>query len=275
MRRQTLFAVLLVFTLASPSFAAAPFFDKERKVTLAASREFPELGKNFSGAVYYPENGRYLVLDDSCKIIEISYSEEWIEAVGSIKIKGLKDCEDIAVLTDGSVAVTEERKGNIVFFDLPVKNILDCKKNCEVFHVEKMKSLTRPNTGLEALTASGPVLYAGKEEFPRKIYRLTSQNKSYKVTVPWNAEKSLPEGSDISGMVYFENSLFILDERGETVRQVEPSSGKILSSYVLPKFSVFSHQYEGIAMVRRGKSVEMLIAAEKNEIQVYRIEETD
>lgn len=270
------FYALLIFLalfLSPQLFAAEPFFTKERKVMLAASREFPERGKDFSGAAYFPQTGHYLVLDDSCQIFEVEYSDGWLEAVRGIKVKGLKDCEDIAVLPDAGLAVTEERRGNLAFFRLPgAQEKISCPEDCRIFHLDKVRSLKRPNAGLEALAVNGPILYAGKEEYPRKIYRLTFQNKSYKPVVPWDAEEKLPKGSDVAGMVYFEGALFILDERGETVRQVEPASGNILSAFTLPHFTAPSHKYEGIAMARKGKTVEMLIAAEKSEIQVYRIE---
>lgn len=264
---------LLSFVLL-PFFAhaAGPLFTGDRKVSLSATQEFPKLGKDFSGAAYVQNTGRYLILDDSCKIFEMSYADGWIEHHRTVKITGADDCEDITVLADGRVAMTEEGRGKLALFTLRSDAyFVDCKKECENVHVDDVRGLTGKNTGLEALASNGRVLYAGKEESPRKIYRLSFQNKKYKATVPWDAEKILPDGSDIAGMVFFEGSLFILDERKETVRQVDPANGKILSSFNLPHFNSPRHRYEGIAMVRRGKDVEMLIAAEKNEIQVYKI----
>ncbi len=252
--------------------AAEPFFTDARKFQLAARAEFEELGRDFSGAAYVSASGRYLVLDDTCKIFEMNIDGGEIRHQRTVRLRGLEDCEDIAVLADGRVAVTEERKGNLVFFKLGSETVsVDCSAECEVFHLTDIKGFRRKNSGLEALASdrAGDELYAGKEEFPRKIFRVTMGRAGLKSETPWDAEALLPAGSDIAGMEYFEGSLFILDERGKMLRQVDPENGKILSSFSLPRRRGL-HRCEGISMTRKDRGIEMVITAEKNEVLVYR-----
>lgn len=272
MKRTLCFSALLAFVWTLPPALSAeePFFTSDRKVTLAALREFPRLGNDFSGAVYDPQSQRYWIVDDRCKMFEFSFQDGRLEHKRTVKLKGLEDCEDLVIFEDGSFAVTEERRGNLAFFSAaPETGEIRCPKDCRMLPVDQVWTLLRQNSGLEGLALNGGVLYAGKEDFPRKIYKITPRQEGYEITQPWNAEEKLPAGSDLAGMTFFEGSLFILDEPGEKIRQVDPLNGKILSSYALPHSDMPRHRYEGIAMARKGNTIEMLIAAEKHEVRIY------
>ncbi len=263
-------------------FKAHPRNNKVQPITadfkIEARKNFRELGRDFSGITYVPETDRYWVLDDTCALFEMKIEGEKIESLRTVRFKGLDDCEAVTTLPPEKpgvirMAVTEERRGNVAFFEIgPDTQEIDCPAQCRVEHVINISIFSfNRNTGLEAMTAApGGVLYIAEEEFPRRMWRTVFQPGKLELSKIWDAEAMLPSGSDIADLTWFDNSLFVLDERAQNLRRVDPETGKILFTYKLPQRFGDLHRYEGVAIVRKNGKIEMVLASEKNEVMVLR-----
>lgn len=256
------------------------FFSSPESFEIIARAEFKGLARDFSDVVFMPDTGNLMVVDDECSLFEMSAETGKIVLRRTVKLLGLKDCEAAAVLPDQGagdrIGIAEERRGRLAVFTLDSKaSAVDCRRECTFYPVDRVTTFWRQNSGLEAMTVdktgAQPVIYFGKEEHPKKIYRAVMDAQGLQISQPWDAEKLLPQSSDIAGMEYFEGALFLLDERREMVRQVHPSSGQVISSFQLPPRPwVIGHRYEGIALMKKPDSVWMAVAAEKNEILLFR-----
>lgn len=251
-------------------------------VQLIQYEEFPSEGSDFSGITHIPESERYLVIDDSCKVIEIDTAGDELTILRNVKLKGLDDCEAIAFMEAKGerhykVAVTEERHGNLVVFEIPEKaEEIKIKETAESYFVDDVTTFFRRNSGLEALckvdSENGiDLFYVGKEEKPKKVYEVRLEDNEIQVREPWDAEEKFPKNGDIAAMDFFEGALWILDERLSRVYEVKPENGEITGMWQLPKLGGFK-RYEGISVTRRdGGTIQIVVVAEENSIFVFQV----
>ncbi len=253
------------------------FFTPQNPPQLVLQEEMKGLGNNFSAIVHASAVEHYFILDDSCQLFEIGIKSQRPVLVRKIILNGFDDCEGLAILNRQStpdilsMAVSEESRGTLAKFDLKKNQSQIRRQDVQVYFVEKVTTFWRRNSGLEALAVNEgvipPIFYLGKEEFPRRIYQGNTEQKKW-TALPWNAEAVLPMGSDIAELLYFENSLFVLNERQDRIHQMDLKTGKILSEFKLP-FSGWN-KYEGLSIFRRKDGdYEMMIAAEKHELLLY------
>ncbi len=249
-----------------------------------ASATLPGMGRNFSDAAFVPQTNQFLILDDYCQLIPVELRGQDFHALRSIKLNGLEDCEALAYVRSAEapsesyqVAVGEEKGSVAMLWIGSAVTVVDCPDDCEPHKIEKMVSIMRPNTGLEALAvdARNPdnlIFYAGREEGPRKFYRGVFQDQALHFDSPWDAETMLPAAADIAGAAFFAGRLFLLDEHGGKVREIDPASGRTVSEFTLPDAGKV--KYEGLAFaLREHGAIEMLIAAEPDRILIFRFED--
>ena len=276
----TLFFISSAALLLTNGAAKEPFFSKNESLQLIRHQSFKRLGRDFSGVTLVPDTDRILIIDDSCTILEMQVSSEAFNPLRSISVQGLEDCEAISTLSSSheslSIAVAEERKGNIVVFNLrPKTKKITCPEDCEIYFVDKMQTFFRRNSGIEAMATQSlsdkKLFYIGKEEFPKKVYTGMLEKNEFKVKELWNAEESLPYEGDIAGMFFYQDQLFILDERMRRIRQVDAKTGVIFSELRLPKKKMFQI-YEGIAFRKNAsRNLEIIVVAEKNSVFLFQL----
>lgn len=284
-----IFLLSLVFlTLKGSSLFATEenkaFFTPNTKVELVLKQDIKSFGDNFSGVAYVPSIDHYFILDDSCEIYEVIIDEKGIIPVRTIPLIGFKDCEAIVHLPAESkpgslrLAVTEERIGTVAFFDVKGPVPMIKREQARVFHVDEMTSFWRRNAGLEAMAVDGsfadhPIFYFGKEEFPRRIYRGVFNKKGQLAVSPvWDAEKRLAKGSDIAELYFLDDALFVLDQRGGNIVEVNDDTGEILSGFKLPPSGW--NKYEGLSIIRSSEGeYEMVIVAERHRVLLYKIQQ--
>lgn len=280
-----LFFSVLTFCFSASSRAEEQGFFSSAKVRLIFDVYLPKTGSDFSGVNYVPSKARYLIIDDHCKIFEVAVKDNRPENLRTVRLKGLRDCEAITHLPFQSergmirIAIAEEGKGTFSLFDLRDGVTSINRTEMQIFLVAKMGTFLKDNTGLEAMAAEEmspqdpPLFYFGKEEFPRVLYRgVLKDGKDLKVEIPWDAEQKLPASSDIAELFLLDGKLFVLDQRGSKIRQVNPQTGNILSEFQLPIPTKWGERFEGISIFRKQAGLyQMMIVGEKNRILFYEI----
>jgi len=282
------FLVLMVIALSvevkAESSQRKPFFSKERNFQLIFKEEILGFGRNFSGITRIPETGNYFVIDDlENNILEFQIEGATVTYQRTIELQGFHDIEAIGYVRplgggNYQIAVAEEQRGTFALFSVgPKIDLVDYHSDCEIFFIDDVSTFMRKNSGIESLcvdhTSSDPIVYYfAKEEFPRKIYRGIIDGNKLKITIPWDADELFPHGGDIADLFYFRDNLFVLDERKDAIRQVDPENGDIISRFQLPPSGY--HKYEGLSIYDRGNgTLEMIIVAEDHEILIYEVRE--
>lgn len=178
------FLSILVFTMIylrlplGSAQAADGFFDiyeLETRFNSKISGNFNE----FSDIAFSDGLNHFLILDDTCAIIEVSISEKTVTPLGETKILGLDDCEGLSVLStnsDGSqkLAVVEERRGRLAIFDyVSDAPYINCYHDCLLHYVADVTTFFRRNSGLEGLAyerlEETDTFYLAKEQAPKKF----------------------------------------------------------------------------------------------------------
>jgi len=263
-------------------FLPKPVLAQDQGATKVLLHErFREQGNDFSGVARVPGTDRFLVIDDSCKLLEFTITPEKISIERALMLNGLDDCEAIVVLPSEQnkqyrVAVTEERRGNVAVFSLkPTDQEVDCARDCRTYPIDNVSTFWRPNSGLEGMALVAfqdvPVLYIAKEEYPKRMYRVELGADAPKVSIPWDAQQRFPIKGDIAGLTFFEGNLWVLDERLEQLYEVSLADGHLLNRWSLPA-SGFWDRHEGLAVSRSdAETIQIVMVSERHSVYLLEV----
>lgn len=154
-----------------------------------------------SGIAFCPESQTlFVVLNGRTSLVEITPSGSVVRVIA---LAGFNDTEDVAWVGGRTFAVVEERRRNLVVFDLePGQKSVD--------YAQTRKALVEPtpfeNVGLEGVTydAASSRYFIVKEKAPRRVYEVKLQPApaAPAITQPWNAEDRANGMDDLSGLCY-------------------------------------------------------------------------
>ncbi len=279
MKKASLTTVIILtnFVLAlSPAISLAMAARPTSPSGKAASKEFnlsdyalasgpmsiPGITDNASGLTVNRKTGALFVV--------INYPERVLEldirgrVKRSIDLKGFRDTEGIAWIKDDRFAIAEEGKAIVSICEiLPETKVISRGKTRQI----TVESAYLANTGLEGLCyeKKEDVFYAVKEKYPRKIYRFPANPKKTIADVkhPWNIQEHSMSMSDLSGIVFDENSghLLILSHESKCIVECTPA-GKEIGRLKLPGIP----QAEGIAIDSSGR---LFICSEPNMLYIF------
>jgi len=271
----SLLGICLSSVLVAGAFAADQ--PAQKSVGLAAykvslgPKVITEIANNASGMTYSEKTKTlFIVLNNPTVVVEVDLSGN---VKRQITLNGFDDTEDIACIKDDTFAIVEERKRNLVFFQI----VPDTKS---VTYADCTKYLIEPtdygNVGLEGVTfdPAKQRYFIIKEKQPRKIYEVVlpeEKTGQAKVTNPWDLEKDNLGMQDISSVRFDSGTgnLMILSDESTCVVECT-IDGKEVSRLSFAAGSagltIGLKQPEGIAMDEKGT---LYICCEPNVFCVF------
>lgn len=226
---------------------------------------------NASGLAYSRKTKTlFLAMNSPPEIVELNLKGEFKRRIA---LNGFDDTEGITWIDGYSLAVVEERRGNLVIVEIDADTKSIDHTQGSSFSVE---SVPLGNMGLEGLAwdSGGKRFFIVKELAPKKIYTLklpTEKSGKPEVTIPWEMEENGFGLKDLAGVHYDARTghLLILSQASRCVVECTVD-GRELSRLSLEKGSAgLDHsllQPEGITMDRKGN---LYICGEPNVFYVF------
>ncbi len=141
------------------------------------------VSNDLSGVTYNAlTNTLFMVINGSTTMLETELNGNILR---TISLSGFEDTEGVAHLYDNTFAVTEERRGNIVIFELSASQTLVNYSQADIIEFANWQDGT--NKGLEGVSYDlvNQLLYAVKEKQNMELYKLPVPS-NYPITVTPN-----------------------------------------------------------------------------------------
>ncbi len=248
---------------------------------------FNNIADDFSGVTYNPSRDRFMAVQNSPTIAYEIHRTGFI--IREIELDGFNDTEGIVYISGDTYAISEERKREIVFVEIPLGD----QDSEVVFDEENIISLTNIpcedegtvdedcNQGLEGLSydAVNDILYVAKEKDPMAVYAINNPLGRIGDSFAPNELFDLQDLSgdypnnfdDIAGLSFsMQNSLIMLTEDGESIVEVNAFTGELISS--LDIGYLVMNQPEGITIIDQNHFV---VVGEPNEFVIVEREDCD
>ena len=236
------------------------------------STNIGDIPNDLSGLTYNPNTETLFgVLNNNPESIhELSLDGAHLR---TITLAGFNDTEGIVYMGNNEYAVTEEQVGKVIFITIPDNGAdmtINYPANSEII---SMSGVWSGNDGLEGIAydEKEDVMYLLKERTPMEIYKIenplskkgTTQNLMLPFDIVSLSASYPPIGgfTDAAGLaVTDESKLLIVSQEGQSLVEVDPVSGQLLSSLDLSPMGLL--EAEGVTY---RNSAQIFIVGEPNE----------
>ncbi|MBN1982406.1 MAG: SdiA-regulated domain-containing protein [Chitinivibrionales bacterium] len=205
---------------------------------------------NLSGITFNPVSQTLFVIDNDEPVVMHEIDKKGA-LLRSIKLRGLKDPEDITYFKNDTFFVVEEGLCNLVRFPIPkpgVDSVVPLK-NCTSYKID----VVMENNGLEGVTyhAGMQTVYITKEKVPSRIYRVPVDSTGNVKEVIFNEPFNIEQNAGDAAAIYACNdgTFLLLNEETKSLIGYT-SDGKVLSHLVLDMF-----QPEGVTINPADKTI--------------------
>lgn len=274
-RSKRLLAILALASLsaaqAEPESKTPPIVGLAAYRLVSGPHVIEGVNDNASGIVVDEERDAiWLVLNGPTLLIELDKAT--FKPRRRITLVGFDDTEDLVQLAPNRFAVVEERKQNLVIFDLPDEADSVDIANASVHSIDPLGAAD--NLGLEGLTydLTGARFYMVKEKSPAILHMATFDDSgALELAQPWNLDQNNFDMTDFSAVHFHGGTGHLLLLSDESKSVVETTvQGQKLSRLSLKEgksgITVPPPQPEGVAMDADGR---LYVCSEPNTLYVF------